>query len=769
MKNRTAHLFVVIAALFVLLANNASMKVSAQGLATTTPAPNVLPVQTVVPNTNTLYFYQIAPADIQLIGPLDSESITFGLPADWKLTGSAELTLNIGVTLSSVSVTTGEGQVVNSGGLLSLEFNRNKIGTFPINQKGETSIRVEIPREYLQVARQDGLFELTFTMDSGLSCLVNQQMSLTIHSSSQIIFPHENVMPDTALSKLPFPIYQNSIYPDTALFLVPENPSAAELQSAMTVAAGFANLTNSGLVIDMAVYGKATPEQLSNNHIILIGKGTSISGWDLLDLPLLPVNGKFQSAEFSEDDGIVEMTHSPWNQSKIVLVVSGNTDAGVVKAAQAISTGNLRTSFAPNLSVIIDVAGTAPLAQPKSDQTLLDLGYPSSLLERRGVDSTLIRFHMPPGWTAGPDAYFELAFGHSALLDYDRSGLVVEVNGQPIGSVRFTDVTASQAINRVQIAIPASVLISGINELVITSSLQPIDNCSSPILRGLWVNIWSESRLHLSPLQSLLSAVPVFDLQEYPAPFTFDPTLSNLAFVMQADDVNVWRNGLQVAAYLGGKSNGSISLPQLYFADALPDSARSNLNLVLIGNALHMPIIKELNQYLPAPFDDISGIATENSMQVTFRIPSESPVGYVQLLRSPWNPERIIIAALGNTTQGVEWSASGLYKSSIRSRLAGNFAIINDQQVTTADTRLGPPETGSSTIQPDVVAVPPVVTPSGDPVPVTRPIWILPALVISLVLMIAIIVYVLYGSYVRNRTRDGYNSSNEVSPPRKDA
>ena len=177
------------------------------------------------------------------------------------------------------------------------------------------------------------------------------------------------------------------------------------------------------------------------------------------------------------------------------------------------------------------------------------------------------------------------------------------------------------------------------------------------------------------------------------------------------------------------------------------------MDLVIIGKALQMPIISELNENLPAPFDDGSGLATENNMQVSFRIPPTSPVGYIELLSSPWNQDRVIIAALGNTPQGVAWAASGLYDAKIRSQLTGNFAVINDRQVTTTDTRLAPPESVSvvSTAQPDVIMIPPTLSQTPQ---TARPTWILPALIVSVSLTVLVILGALVG-WIRHNLRRG--------------
>jgi hypothetical protein len=255
--------------------------------------------------------------------------------------------------------------------------------------------------------------------------------------------------------------------------------------------------------------------------------------------------------------------------------------------------------------------------------------------------------------------------------------------------------------------------------------------------------------LHLPLMQTSVAPKLVYDLSTYPAPLTFDSSMQSIAFVLQQNNVDSWRMASQVAAYLGDRSNGSITLLSAHYADDVPDTVRDNMHLLLVGNALEMPIVSELNESLPAPFDDGSGLASESSMQVSFKIPPDSPVGYVELLESPWNSEKVILAALGNTPQGMAWAASGLYDPQIRSQLTGNFAIINNQQVTTTDTRLAPPETASAapTSEPSVSIIPPTTPPGADTV---RPTWLLLALQISIGLtlfvgIIAIIVAIRRG------------------------
>jgi hypothetical protein len=413
----------------------------------------------------------------------------------------------------------------------------------------------------------------------------------------------------------------------------------------------------------------------------------------------------------------------------------------------------LRPNRLPNLA-IIDTVQSRPLpsSQPV-DQTFADMGYETELIEGRGLNTLSYDFYIPPGWIVASDAYFQLVFANSALLNYDRSGLVVSLNGSPIGSTQLTELTASNTKNQVTIDLPSSEVIPGINTIDIEADLLPIDNCSTPNLQGLWATIWSDSTLHLPLLLAPVDPVSTFDLSAFPSPYTFDPSLNDTAFVLPHDDIDAWHAAVRIAQYLGDQGNAPVVTLKAFYGDELSDNERANYNLLVVGRATQLPIIDELNDRLPAPFNENSDIAQENGMQVVFRFPPETPLGYLQLLTSPWNNEHVVMAALGNTTQGVKWSGAALIDAPMRSQIAGNFAVINDQQVITTDTRLPtldqqPPigEDAPSVIVPETQPQTPQST-------YERPGWILIALGVSAGLAVLVLFIAIITSWNRNRTK----------------
>ncbi|NJO84375.1 MAG: hypothetical protein HC828_17420, partial [Blastochloris sp.] len=112
---------------------------------------------------------------------------------------------------------------------------------------------------------------------------------------------------------------------------------------------------------------------------------------------------------------------------------------------------------------------------------------------------------------------------------------------------------------------------------------------------------------------------------------------------------------------------------------------KTTRDLLIVGRASKLPIMSELNDLLPASFENGSDIATEKNSRVIYRVPPGTDLGYVQLIQSPWNPERAVLTVLGSSDQGLEWAGAALWKAGLRSKLLGSFAAVKDEQVTISD------------------------------------------------------------------------------------
>jgi len=763
-KKLSISLLIIVACVILLISALVSPVQAQSSTLTPTVTPTWIPLQAASPtlsatptssvtkfiNPNVVTFSQIQgeekSSDIILKGPFDANGLTFAIPANWALRDGAQLDLLFGVSFNSVTDLQENSNVtVVGGGTLTVFLNDRLISTLPLREVGEVEQKITIPLSAFEAVRKNKINVLWFKLESSESCrFFGQNTAVIIHSSSFLTLPHDDIQPSTNLINFPRPIIQNSFFPDSALVILPNQPSSAELQAALTVAAGLGKLSSNELVLNLATISDFnTNAALADNQLIFIGKAASLSALSGLGLPVPVVNGEFPLSADGPDDGVLEMIVSPWSKSHVLLVVSANTDQGIIRAAQAVSTGVIRPNRRNDFALIQKVNNLTPISNSlPMDRTLADFGYQGRTFENRGYNTEQYIFNVPSGMSVNPDAYFEIVYGHSSLMDYNSSQIVLLLNGQPIGSVRMDDATASLPTNHAKIMIPPAAMRPGDNRLDIVVNMVPIIECSPPDSRGLWVNIWPQSLLHLPMIA--VSSIPTVpqNLATYPAPFNYDPALASTAFVLGHKDLESWQNAMQIASYLGYQTSGSIIELSAFYGDEIPVVERSKYNLVVIGSLGQMPIVKEMNNNLPAPFLDGSEVAGNGNFQVTYRIPSDSPMGYIETMQSPWNSNNVVLAILGNTTEGVNWAAKALIDPILRSDLSGNFAIVNDSQILTTNTfySVVSPETISATVAPNVAGAPVGVSAPQTQALETPPMWVLPTIAVSSGLIILTIV-----------------------------
>jgi cellulose synthase operon protein B len=650
--------------------------------------------QTAAGNNAVIRFDMLGESDTLLRGPYGTKNIRFGLPANWAFEEGATVQLIMTANLiTDATQTVAEGQFI--GATLNVSFDNESVATVPVLAGSNVAYDIPIPSTALDSPLSDGRHELELFLDAGNDCTdaeTNRQTSVVISSSSHFTIPFAEQEPVIDLTMLPRPIFQrDSIFPVDVSLVVPDSPSAAEMQAALTVASSFGRMSGGEMGVNLVPMSDLTPQMRTDSQLIFVGKSSSLSLLQGAALPSPLQGNSFAAPGMQDDDGILQMAVSPWNTGRAVLVVGGNSDPGVVKAAQALSNDNIQTVGDRSLALIANVlpptTSRPNTSIPQEMRTFSDLGYGILTMSGVGRAEQTVRFSMPPGFVATGDAYLDLAFNHSGLLDFNRSGLTVFLNGNLIGSVLLSQQTATTTTQRIKI--PVSSLETNINELKFEVDLAPLSQCSFLDFSNLWFSILPESVLNLPLSAATADAVTLRDLGSYPYPFTSEPTLSNLAFVLSKDDPSSWNAAAQVALQLGRQAAGALFNPGVAFDGEIPEDIRNGRNLIVVGLPTDLPILEELNQSLPAPFEVGSNVAVLQGQQVAYRFPAESDLGFLELLASPWNSERVILAVAGSTAEGVRQAAAALTQPLLRSRLKGNFVLVNNESLSVADTRTG--------------------------------------------------------------------------------
>ena len=566
-------------------------------------------------------------------------------------------------------------------------------------------------------------------------------------------YAQDNNLPAPAVSTdlrlLPRPIYQpNLTTPGAASLVVPDAPTADEMKAALIVAAGFGRMSNGELALSFLTASRFSATAWANQDLIFVGKPSAFPMLAQASLPAPSSGAGYTLSEMQPEDGILQMAVSPWDKTHVVLVVGGNTDAGVIKAAQALSTGNIQTGSNPSLAIVAGVraggstvaGGGGSLIPPSTDRTFRDINYERKFVtvSQSQVD---YQFDIPPGYYVGEGPYLDLVFGNSTLLDYTSSNLEVYLNDHYIGGSHFSDGTAKSGTLR--ISIRPSLFVSGTNFITILVNLSPLAGAAEGSFGGAMIE--PESLIHVPLEPATISASDLQNLGNYPYPFINDPALANVAFILPQQNLAAWDVAVQIAFNLGRSANGAPFDLAIAYDGQIPEEVRRNHDLIIIGLPMELAIITELRNALPAPFEEGSNVAILTNLPVEYRLPEGVELGYLELLNAPWDSARTILAVLGNATGGVQQAGGALTRAALRSTIKGDFALINGETISSTDTRTGSvveSVVSGTTLPPSVEALSTgmasVQTPS---VSAASRDWV-PVVVIGLVVMMAIIIMI---------------------------
>jgi hypothetical protein len=227
--------------------------------------------------------------------------------------------------------------------------------------------------------------------------------------------------------------------------------------------------------------------------------------------------------------------------------------------------------------------------------------------------------------------------------------------------------------------------------------------------------------------------------------------------VLSKKDPSTWDAAAKIATQLGRQSSGALFNPAVAYDGELPDEIRNGRDLIVIGLPSQTKLLAELKDSLPAPFEDGTNVAVLQGQQVAYRFPAESDLGFLELLASPWNADRVIMVVAGTSPIGVQQSAQTLTNPVLLNRIKGNFVLVNGEILSVADTRTG---LGLASVSDSADVTSRQIPGSGTAIAEASPVsalsggvdWI-PLVVAGLV--IAILIVLIVAAVTRRRTIPG--------------
>jgi hypothetical protein len=638
------------------------------------------------------------------------------------------------------------------GGSLAVTFNDQLVSTIALNELGPQTVQLSLPPASLTSVRQDGRHQLTIALNAQFSCLYNIRALVVIKTTSAFKLPFEVSSPEINLSRLPAPFHlRNALLPDRTLVVVPNDPDVKELQAALNVMSGFGSLVGETFDLGLVTAGELTDPVLAESNLIFVGRPEQFDLLGNVSFPLAVENKQFANLPTeSETDGVIEMAISPWNESKAVLLIGGNSTEAVIKAAQAVSSGKILIYENPALAYVADVQLLSRTLPVVEDFTLQSLGYATETISGIGLNSVQYLFNASKEQLNSKDGTIDLIYYHSGLLDYGLSSFSVELNNQVIASTVFSK--ESEQLTTLPIKIPPGLLRFGENRLTVSARMFATTSCDVTGFSSPWLTISDQSSLHLPATTDANSVSPwLLDLKFYPGLFTTHSDLGDVAFVLPKANPSTWKLAGLMAYQLGRTANPLISNLEAVYADDVPQPVLAEKSLIVIGRSSTVPFLSQINNQLPAPFDFENDTASESHMQVVYRIPSGMSVGYLELLNSPFNIEKPILVLAGNTDDGLAMAGNALLVNELRGQLTGVFAVTNGTQIATANASSTFSAVGTLVPAGQAVVTTPMPASSSAPTTLTPPGWLLPVLVASGIAVLLIIGLVIVSAFARRR------------------
>jgi hypothetical protein len=396
----------------------------------------------------------------------------------------------------------------------------------------------------------------------------------------------------------------------------------------------------------------------------------------------------YNNRAVAKEDGIIQEIISPWDEGRAILIVTGLSDEAVKKASQAMSS---ETRY-PGMSGPVALVQEALLPTEIEASTLLtdevtlaDLGYDDQIILGKSSSETQYLFDIPYGWQLTDAASLDLYFTHAQLVSYTGSSLTVLMNKTPIASVVLSEASSNDGHLHVSLA-DAGIQPGQTNRLIIqTNVVLTGEGCLvADNEDAFWLRVKKNSRMLLA--HDVLTGTIPFDLKNYPYPFNKRPDLSDVLVTLANEPADwEWEGALRLVAHLGSSVTSKTILPAGLVGE---DNSVENLEdyqIMAIGRPSRHPLIQQVNSQLPQPFIPGSDEIEQRLDDVVLRLPPGLSLGYVQLINSPWEQERVFLALTGTTDEGVQQALHTVINQP--GAIKGNLTLFNAGKVITLDTR----------------------------------------------------------------------------------
>ncbi len=598
-----------------------------------------------------------------LRGPYQAVSSQFTLPYAWDLKDDVLLELQVNSTFQSLMEAFTEADlsevIADRFGILRVAVNGETAAEVRLTNSGEETIQVALGADLF--ARDAQPNTLTLSWDASDACQQSITTQISISGASRVAFSAQEVPVSPSLRHFPAPFFTPyALVVDPVALILPPQPDAEMVSALMAAAAGFGRQTNGEGRFTVYTADAVPAPVLEGHQLVFIGKDGDLDA-AFRNTGITIGRPSFTSSA-NENAGLLSVLPSPWNERRAMLIISGRDGIALRKAAAVLAADEFFTTANGSQAVISEVSDVLAGQQWQIDRTFSELFEREEItVNTLGTVEIHLPFNAPADMALSPEAYLELYFRHSQLINYLQSSVSVTLNDKAIGTIRFGDQTATNGLAR--IILPPNSVRPLRNDLTLTFTVSAQDLCADERSGNFWITVFGDSYLHLPPmLQSAPLAERVF-LANLRNTFFRSASYSDIEFILPADDSASLQSAADLAARLGSLTLSSIMLPEVQFLGT-DWGADGDKGYFIFAESVSVSNLESLNTLLPLTFDAGGNLQQVEADGIAFTPEEGQSFGVLQLVERG-DGKRTALLIAGNNPTGI-----GLALDSLQEKLA---------------------------------------------------------------------------------------------------
>jgi hypothetical protein len=476
------------------------LKLGLAGLLAASIPLGIVPKDSARAATETVPLERLHIHDVILLPTVSSQyEAQFTRPKTWQIAPSSALYLEFQHS----------SELLPNRSWLQIRVNDKVIQHIPLTHENIEGSKITIP---IPVALLKDFNRIGFRVQQHYTDKCEDPLDKSLWTqilpATRLIFNYTPTVPQVNLNAYPYPIIDTLTYsPAKVHYVVSKTASAPELQALADVNVHLAQQAQDHELKTRVTYGQ--PSGPDNEHVVFVGRGDNLSGLDAYRGSF--GNYSLQGGQWmdnathqalAKDQGLVLFFQAPNSKEHTVLIVTGNSEEGVLKAAQSLTqrpqdsaiTGGqylVPASWSPAAN------HTAKTPRFVEDQTrsFRDLGF--QIEEVHKINAPPITYKVPVVTqfiNSNGKLSLDLNYSYSPQLNPEFSSLELRMNDVSIANIPLLNPDGEQMQHA---SIPISPeLIKPRNNLVAQFHLMPDKAgwCVDNYVDNAWGKIMDDSK-----------------------------------------------------------------------------------------------------------------------------------------------------------------------------------------------------------------------------------------------------------------------------------